>query len=50
MQRRMPAEAADPSITIVPLTSDKGLCGAVNSSVVRDVKKMVAAAPNRSKL
>ena len=46
----MPAEAADPAITIVPLTSDKGLCGAVNSAVVRDVKKMVAAAPNRSKL
>ena len=46
----MPAEAADPAITIVPLTSDKGLCGAVNSAVVRDVKKMVAEAPNRSKL
>jgi len=49
MQRKMPAESADPSITYVPLSSDKGLCGAINSSVVRDIKKLVIGA-NRSKI
>jgi F-type H+-transporting ATPase subunit gamma len=49
MQRRMPAEPADPKTLIVPITSDKGLCGAVNSIIVRDVKKLVANS-NRAKL
>ena len=38
----MPGEVADPNIIIVPITSDKGLCGAVNSSIVRQVKKYFA--------
>ena len=42
MQRKMPGEVADPNIVIVPITSDKGLCGAVNSSIVRQVKKYFA--------
>jgi F-type H+-transporting ATPase subunit gamma len=50
MQRKMPAMSADPSMTIIPISSDKGLCGAVNSTVVREVKKIVAASSNRSKL
>jgi F-type H+-transporting ATPase subunit gamma len=50
MQRKMPAMPAEPSTTIVPISSDKGLCGAVNSTVVKEVKKIVAASPNRSKL
>ena len=41
MQRKMPGEVAEPSIVLVPITSDKGLCGAVNSSIVRNIKKMV---------
>jgi F-type H+-transporting ATPase subunit gamma len=48
MQRKMGSEPADPSQVIVPITSDKGLCGAVNSSIVRDIKKM-APSLNRSK-
>jgi F-type H+-transporting ATPase subunit gamma len=28
---------------LVPITSDKGLCGGVNSSVIREVKAMVKA-------
>jgi len=48
MQRKMGVEPADPSQVIVPITSDKGLCGAVNSTVVREVKKM-AKNVNRSK-
>ena len=42
MQRKMPADHSDPAIIIVPITSDKGLCGAVNSSIVRQVKKFFA--------
>jgi len=50
MQRKMPGEPADPSITFVPITSDKGLCGAVNSATVRELKKeMVHHAAYRSK-
>lgn len=41
MQRKMPGEVAEPSTVIVPITSDKGLCGAVNSSIVRNVKRLV---------
>ena len=41
MQRKMPGEVAEPSTVVVPITSDKGLCGAVNSSIVRNVKRMV---------
>jgi len=41
LQKKMPAEVAEPSQIFVPITSDKGLCGAVNSSIVRDVKKFV---------
>ena len=49
MQRKMPAEPSDPQTLIVPITSDKGLCGAVNSVVVRNVKKYVLD-HNRDKL
>jgi F-type H+-transporting ATPase subunit gamma len=48
MQRKIGGEPADPVSVIVPITSDKGLCGAVNSSIVREVKKM-AKEMNRSK-
>lgn len=39
----MGADPADPAMLLVPISSDKGLCGAVNSSVVREVKKIMAA-------
>ena len=42
MQRKLPADVADPAIVFVPITSDKGLCGAVNSTCVREVKKIMA--------
>lgn len=38
----MPQENLEPKIVMVPITSDKGLCGAVNSSVVRNIKSTVA--------
>lgn len=48
MQRRMPAEVSDPAIVMVPITSDKGLCGATNSTIVRSVKTYIQGI-NRSK-
>ena len=42
MQRKMPAENPEPSVFIVPITSDKGLCGATNSVIVKNVKSYVA--------
>jgi F-type H+-transporting ATPase subunit gamma len=41
MQKKMGSDSSDPVTVIVPITSDKGLCGAVNSTIVRDVKKLV---------
>jgi len=49
MQRKMPGEVQDPSLLMVPITSDKGLCGAVNTGCVREVKKAVAR-ENRAKV
>lgn len=45
----MPAEIAEPKTVLVPITSDKGLCGAVNSTIVRQVKSIVAESGNRSR-
>jgi F-type H+-transporting ATPase subunit gamma len=42
MQRKMPAEPQDPALVVVPITSDKGLCGAVNSTIVRSTKTFMA--------
>lgn len=39
LQRKAPqVEAHDASELIVPLTSDKGLCGGINSNLVRELK------------
>ena len=48
MQRKMGNDPADPVQVLVPITSDKGLCGAVNSSIVREIKRM-APELNRNK-
>jgi len=53
MQRKMTPMPENPAVLYVPISSDKGLCGAVNSSVVREVKKLVAENPsarNNSKI
>ena len=46
----MPAEPVECATVIVPITSDKGLCGAVNSTVVRQVKNLVKESNARSKM
>ena len=37
MQRKMPSEVENPKTLIVPLSTDKGLCGGINSLMVREV-------------
>ena len=49
MQRKMAADPPEPATVYVPITSDKGLCGAVNSVCVREIKKIMADVTNRSK-
>mmetsp|Transcript_32574 Transcript_32574/g.23525 ORF Transcript_32574/g.23525 Transcript_32574/m.23525 type:complete len:292 (-) Transcript_32574:157-1032(-) len=41
MQRRAPDVASDPSMLIVPLSSDKGMCGSINSGIVRAVRDFI---------
>jgi len=42
MQRRAPEMPSAPRTLIVPLTSDKGLCGGVNSTLLRQVRAFVS--------
>ena len=50
LQRKAPTgDLHDPSEFIVPLSSDRGLCGAINSNIVRQMKEYVKV-HNRSKL
>jgi ATP synthase F1 gamma subunit len=49
MQRRAPEISASPKILLVPLTSDKGLCGGTNSGIVRTLRQFVHA-HDRTKL
>ena len=35
-------------VCLVPITSDRGLCGAINSGIVREIKYKINHAPNRS--
>ena len=37
----MGGTVTNPSVVLVPITSDKGLCGAVNTGIVRNLKKML---------
>jgi F-type H+-transporting ATPase subunit gamma len=41
MQRRATDAPSNPKMLLVPLTSDKGLCGGVNSSIVRYLRDFV---------
>jgi F-type H+-transporting ATPase subunit gamma len=50
LQRKAPAlDAHDASEFLVPLSSDKGLCGGINSNVVREIKTYVKN-KNRAKI
>ena len=49
LQRKMPTFSDSDSVLLVPITSDKGLCGGINSAIVREVKAFVKA-HDRSKI
>jgi len=49
LQRKAPSEQSDPSELLVPLTSDRGLCGGINSNIVREIKAYVKER-NRQKI
>lgn len=50
LQRKAPStEIHDASEVLVPLTSDRGLCGGINSNIVRELKTYVKER-NRSKI
>ena len=38
MQRKSAPEVSDPKELIVPISSDRGLCGSINSGVIREVR------------
>lgn len=41
MKDRAPAPSSDPSELLVPITSDKGMCGSINSGIIRDVRDYI---------
>ena len=41
MQRNIPNEPAKPTQLLVPITSDKGLCGSINSGIARKLRDYV---------
>ena len=49
MQRRAPEVPQNPRILLVPVTSDKGLCGGTNSNIIRNLRDFVNT-NDRSKL
>lgn len=50
MQKKMETAGSANKVLIVPFTSDKGLCGGINSSIIREVKVMVNSSPNKNQI
>ena len=50
MQRNMPNEPAKPSQLLVPITTDKGLCGGINSGIVRKIRSYTRKDASRFKI
>lgn len=49
MQRKALPEPTDAKELIVPITSDRGLCGGINSGVIREIKAYIQG-KNRANL
>lgn len=47
MQRKMPHEKENPRQLLVAITSDKGLCGSINSQIVRQVRDYIGHDMNK---
>ena len=41
MQRKAPPESSEQQQLIVPVTSDRGLCGGINSGIIREIKTYI---------
>ena len=50
MKDRAPNVPADPSELLVPITSDKGMCGAINAGIIRNVRQYVAENGRQKKM
>lgn len=50
MQRKMPGESDNPQQLIVAITSDKGLCGSINSGIARQVRDYIGRDHNKFSL
>lgn len=50
MQRKMPNETDKPKELLVPITSDKGLCGSVNSGITRFLRDYIGHDFDRFKI
>jgi len=48
MQRKIATLGQGQKTLIVPITSDRGLCGGINSNIIREVKYNIAHSANRS--
>lgn len=48
MQKRNNNNEEANKILYVPFTSDRGLCGGINSGIVREIKSLISKSPNRS--
>jgi F-type H+-transporting ATPase subunit gamma len=49
LQKKQVADPHEPKELIVPITSDRGLCGAINSAIVREIKASMKS-KNRSRV
>lgn len=50
MQRKMQGDVDSPTELLVPITTDKGLCGAINSGVTRQVRDYVGNETQRFRI
>jgi len=50
MQRKQIELPSEPTELLVPITSDKGMCGSINSGIMRQVRSYVNERPNRNKI
>ena len=41
MQKKAPAETSDPKLFVIPISTDRGLCGSINSNIVWEVRDFI---------
>lgn len=48
MQKKYQTQTVGNKTLFVPFTSDRGLCGGINSGIVREIKQTIAKSPHRN--